>query len=92
MNCQIGFIAYGLDRASGGIGRYTLELLRALPGAGLAITTLQAGMPRGPYGSVRLPGARLLPGLLTIGQAEIAWIARQRRLDLVHDPTGTAPL
>jgi glycosyltransferase involved in cell wall biosynthesis len=41
---------------------------------------------------LKLPGAGLLPGLLTIGQAEIAWIAHRCKLELVHDPTGSVPL
>ena len=39
----------------------------------------------------RLPGCRLAPGLLTLGSAIIARLARRMGLDLVHDPTGVAP-
>ena len=92
MNAQIGLVTYALDRAKGGIARYTRELAAALLQAGLPLTMLRAGPADKPNGDIGLPGAGLLPGLLTIGQAEIAWIARQRHLRLVHDPTGTAPL
>ena len=34
-----------------------------------------------------LPGAGLLPALLTLGQLEIGYYARRKKLDLVHDPT-----
>ena len=40
----------------------------------------------------RLTGCRLAPGLLTLGSAIIARLARRMGLDLVHDPTGVAPL
>jgi glycosyltransferase involved in cell wall biosynthesis len=41
---------------------------------------------------IRLFSARLLPGLLTAGQVEIAQAARRQKLSLIHDPTGCAPL
>ena len=90
MNTSIGFISYALDRAPGGIGRYTKELMGALREAGTGLTVLQAG--RTSTDAVSLPGARLLPGLLTVGQVQIAWNAWRRRLALVHDPTGSMPL
>jgi glycosyltransferase involved in cell wall biosynthesis len=92
MNSQLGFISYALDRAPGGIGRYTKELIAALRRAGVPLTILQAGRARHCNGTVGLPGAGLLPALLTLGQVEIAWAAHQRRLALVHDPTGSVPL
>lgn len=91
MNANYGFITYGLDRKPGGIGRYSLELLAALRAGGVWPTVLNAGRATEPD-AVSLPGAGLLPGLLSIGQVAIAREARRRRLDLVHDPTGTAPL
>jgi glycosyltransferase involved in cell wall biosynthesis len=92
MPIRIGLIAYGLGRSPGGIGRYTREIGIALRREGLELTLLQAGRAPEQNGTVGLPGARLLPGLLTIGQLEIAGIARQRKLALVHDPTGAMPL
>jgi len=92
---EVGFITYALDRAPGGIGRYTRELMDALRQAGVALTVLQAGRTskNNPNnGLVSLPGAGLLPGLLTVGQAEIAWQASRHKLELVHDPTGCMPL
>ncbi|MCC7372895.1 MAG: glycosyltransferase family 4 protein [Chloroflexi bacterium] len=90
---RVGLITYALDRATGGIARYTRELRAALLRAGLPLTILQAGreLPPSPT-TVQLPGAGLLPGLMTVGQAEIAWAARRHDLDLVHDPTGVSPL
>lgn len=91
MNANYGFITYGLDRKPGGIGRYSAELLAALRAGGVWPTVLNAGRATEPD-AVSLPGAGLLPGLLSVGQVAIAREARRRRLDLVHDPTGTAPL
>ena len=89
---RVGVIHYGLNRQSTGIGRYTTQLSKALVDQGLAVHPLWAGeCPPGADGET-LPGAYLLPGLLTLGQAEIAWLARWRELDLVHDPTGALPL
>jgi glycosyltransferase involved in cell wall biosynthesis len=89
---RVGFVTYGLDRPMQGIGRYTVELGAALERAGVDLVSLCT--ERGATGSdgLRLSGSRLLPGLLTIGQAEIAWLARRHGLDLVHDPTGCIPL
>ncbi len=89
---RIGLLAYGLDRATGGIGRYTSELHKALCQSGVEPILLWAGHSKNGGQAQNLPGAGLLPGLLTLGQLEIAWAARQHKLDLIHDPTGTCPL
>jgi hypothetical protein len=92
MNEQIGLIAYGLDRAPAGIARYTKELAAALRHAGVDMTILHAGKPTVSSDTVRLFGSGLMPGLLSIGQVEIARIARRQKLAVVHDPTGCAPI
>ena len=102
---QIGVIAYGLDRAPGGIGRYTQELIQALQRRDVAITSLHAGKKphilkniketlsgKQALRAVELPGAGLLPGLLTLGQVEIGWLGKRKQLALIHDPTGVMPL
>src|SRR5579884_962879 len=91
MTPRVGVLGYGLDRAPGGIGRYTSELIRALAHGGVSVTVLWAGRTHTPD-VVSLPGAGLLPALLTLGQAQIALAARRHRLDIVHDPTGSMPL
>jgi glycosyltransferase involved in cell wall biosynthesis len=89
---RTGLIVYGLDRHLGGIGRYTEELAAALDRIGAGPVVLHAGSrPAGADGRA-LPGARLLPGLLTLGQAEIGWLARRHGLRVIHDPTGCMPL
>lgn len=82
----------------GGIARYSVELVRAMAQMTPRpdITLLAAGDP-GPLAEVgfpvvRLPGCRLLPGLMTVGQAALALAARRHRLDLLHDLTGVSPL
>jgi glycosyltransferase involved in cell wall biosynthesis len=95
---RAGLIAYGLDRPITGIGRYTVELARALAAleGGPELTLLAAagaGPLDGAPGPARagLPGCRLLPGLLTLGNAFIPAQARRLGLDVVHDPTGVTP-
>ena len=92
MNQHYGLITYALDREPGGIGRYTLELLHALRSAAIHVTALNAGTEGAPQGALTLPGARLVPGLLTVGQLGIAWQALRHELAVVHDPTGVMPL
>jgi glycosyltransferase involved in cell wall biosynthesis len=91
-------VVYGLDRPFHGIGRYTTDLVQALVALNPApeIVLLTAGGP-GPLGGkaglrqAPLPGCRLLPGLMTLGNALIPRAARRERLDIVHDPTGVTP-
>ncbi len=95
---RVGMICYGLDspaRVASGIGRYTLELLEAFgvrqPQVEL---TLLTGSPWGGASRLqvaRLPGCRLLPGLVTLGNLWLPMLARGRELDVVHDPTGVTP-
>jgi len=89
---DVGYLVYGHNRHFGGIGRYTQELHGALQRVGLCPTVLQAGGRANGSLVHTLPGSRLLPGLLTVGQLEIACVARKQRIRLVHDPTGTMPL
>jgi glycosyltransferase involved in cell wall biosynthesis len=41
--------------------------------------------------NISLPGCRLLPGLITVGNGLIPLVACRRGLDIVHDPTGVTP-
>lgn len=94
---RLGLLAYGLDRPASGIGRYTIELARALArfqdALALSLLTPFSGSPSGLdrlYPSIRLKG-RLLPALMTAGPLQIAAIARRERLRVVHDPFGVSP-
>lgn len=94
---RIGYLTYGLDRQPTGIARSTLELLPHLaahrPHEWVLLTTEQ----RDPHGLWQhyerhaLHGCHLLPALLTIGQLQLGYIARQARLDCVFDPNSIAP-
>lgn len=94
---RVGLITYALDRPVTGITRYTLELARALSSLRdqLELVLLVAGssgpLEKTGLRSVSLPGCRLLPGLMTLGNGFILQRARQIGLDLVHDPTGVTP-
>lgn len=95
---RIGYLTYGLDRSPTGIGRYALELLRELasrPGEHeivvLATEPEDTHQLRDLCEYHHLPGVRLLPSLLTLGDAMIAAASRRLQLDLVHDPNGIAP-
>ncbi len=92
-----GLLTYALDRSPSGIGQYTLRLLQAQQALGLSPWVLQSGgWPTGfsadGFQVAHLPGASLLPVLLTLGQLEIAYQARRHGLRLVHDPTGVMAL
>jgi glycosyltransferase involved in cell wall biosynthesis len=94
---RVGILAYGLDRATSGIGRYAIELVRALRThhAELEVILLKpfddpvADLDGGQ--DVRLRGTRLLPAMMALGPLEIVSAARRHRLDVVHDPTGVSP-
>ncbi|MBN1886773.1 MAG: glycosyltransferase family 4 protein [Thermoflexales bacterium] len=101
---RVGLIAYGLDtpaRAGSGIGRYTLELARALAAlqdrpeivllAAGGVAPLAAEIESRRVQQVSLPGCRLLPGLATLGNGFIPLLARRWNLDVIHDPTGVTP-
>jgi glycosyltransferase involved in cell wall biosynthesis len=92
-------ICYGLDRPLTGIGRYSVELVRALaalrgPDAPELVLLAAGGVgPLEPLGLpiVPLTGSRRLPALLSLGQLELRALAARHRLELVHDLTGSAP-
>ena len=98
MAIRIGYITYGLDRTPAGIGRYTFELLKALASLPespeiVLLTTEREDL----YGIWKqfehhpLPGCRLLPSLLTFGNMAVSIAGKSYHLDIIHDPTGTAP-
>ena len=95
---RIGVLTYGLDRRPTGIGRYALELIRALanlPGRAEIVLLTTERDPSATAGlgfeSHALPGCHRLLALLTVGNLAVSLAARRYRLDLVHDPNGIAP-
>ena len=92
---KVALLVYGTDFANGGISRYTLQLRDAFDSIGIRILSLWAGQYNSDHkfgNTVGLPGSGRLPGLMTYGQLQIASKAIQKKFELVHDPTGTAPL
>ena len=95
---RVGYVTYGLDRAPTGIGRYAVELLRALaalPDAPeLVLLTTEREDRHDLWAEFEhhpLPGCRLLPTLMTLGNLVVSDAARRYKLDLIHDPNGIAP-
>ncbi|HEX2914879.1 MAG TPA: glycosyltransferase family 1 protein [Chloroflexia bacterium] len=95
---RIGYLTYGLDRSPTGIGRYAIELLRAmkgLPGCPeIVLLTTEQSDPHNLWDDFErhpLPGCGLLPALLAAGNAALSAAIKRYDLDLVHDPNGIAP-
>ncbi len=95
---RIGYITYGLDRSPTGIGRYTVDLLRAMQSASgnasfILMTTEREDHQRlWPHFERRPLGfSGLLPSLLTVGNLQLLLRTRHYRVDLLHDPNGLAP-
>jgi glycosyltransferase involved in cell wall biosynthesis len=94
---RVGILAYGLDRPASGIGRYAIELVRALRAYQPEIAAVLLKPFDGPITglddeeTIRLRGTRLLPAMMAIGPLEIAAAARRHRLAVVHDPMGVSP-
>ena len=95
---KIGFLTYGMEHSLTGIGRYTVELTRALQklGGDLDITLLN------PYPDSELEWYREFPGhplphlkrvygAATLGNLELHRAAQTLGLDILHDPCGIAP-
>ena len=92
---RFGFLTYGLDRPHLGISRSVLELGQALAARADCQPVFLTPYRRGPFaaapGAVRLPAARLLPALMTLGAVALPVVARRHHLPLIHDPTGASP-
>ncbi len=82
MAARIGYLTYGLDRPLTGIGRYSLELARALHALAntpeFVLLSTERSDPHALWKLFKrrnLPLCRTLPGLMTIGNAVIALTA-----------------
>jgi glycosyltransferase involved in cell wall biosynthesis len=95
---RIGYLTYGLDRSPTGIGRYAIELLKAMSSAPnsteiVVLATEQEdvqGLSEA-FEYHRLRGCHLLPSLLTIGDLMLPELVYRYQLDAIHDPNGIAP-
>lgn len=95
---RVGYLTYGLDRTPTGIGRYAVELLRALAPFShtceMVLLTTEREDRHGLWELFEhhaLPGCRLLPALMTVGNVMLSTAARNYQLDIIHDPNGVAP-
>ena len=92
---RFGYLTYGLDRPHLGISRTVLDLGKSLAERPDCEPVFITPYARGPFaaapGAVRLPAARLLPALMTLGALAVPAIAHRRRLPLIHDPAGVSP-
>jgi len=96
---KIGVVTYRLDRKFTGIGKYTVELVKALSslvGAPVEIVLFSAGDPwplRNLQGVsvVPIPFCRRYLALVTLAHLILPMLAIRHRVDLLHDPNGLAP-
>lgn len=92
---RIGYLTYGLDRNPTGIGRYTIELLRAFgarPNGHEIVLLTTEHEDRHALWKIfehhALPGCQRLPALMTIGNVWLSEAGHRYRLDIIHDPNG----
>jgi len=97
LKMRVGLLTYGLDRRQTGIGRYAVELARAMSDIAddFELFLVTAG-GAGPLDNTEIPqipltGCRLLPALMTLGNVMLRRVAYQHRLDILHDTTGVTP-
>jgi glycosyltransferase involved in cell wall biosynthesis len=92
---RVGIIVYGLERRLTGIGRYTIELVRALSQQSADLVLLTCGgageLASLSLETVVLKGSYFLPGLMSAGQLQLSLLIHHLRLDVLHDTTGMMP-
>lgn len=95
---RIGYLTYGLDRNPTGIGRYAVQLLRALVTIESSIEIVVLATEREDNHGLKslceyhtLPGCRSLPLLMTLGNLALPQTVRRYGLNAIHDPNGVAP-
>jgi len=97
---RIGIISFGLDRAFSGIGRYSIDLIRALSKikkGSIEVFNCYGGKNPGPLASedvinIKISGCNRYPLFASWGNLEINRIIKDYSIDIIHDITGTAPL
>lgn len=95
---RVGFITYGLASGLTGIGRYTVELMRALKRHVHDAEIIHLATQRHDrydlareFETHHLAGCERLPQLMTWGNLAVARATRRYGLDIIHDPNGIAP-
>jgi len=95
---RVGFFTYGMGQRLTGIGRYTVELTRALKAAepGLEIVLLNP-YPDSPlewyreFETYPVPTLQKVPAAASLGNWLLHRAALELQLDILHDPCGIAP-
>lgn len=95
---RIGFFTYGVTTGYTGIGRYIVELTRALrrvaPDAEIVLITPYPDLPLAWYREFEIypvPRLRLMPAAATLGHAVLHRAAGRLGLDVLHDPCAIVP-
>ncbi len=95
---RIGFFTYGMKAHLTGIGRYAVELTRALrslePQAEIVLINPYPDSKLDWYRefpTIAVPQLARLPAVVSIGHVLLHRIAVAWRLDILHDPCGIAP-
>jgi len=95
---RVGFFTYGMEQKLTGIGRYTVELTRALKALepGLEIVLLNPYPDSGlgwyrEFETHSVPALRKLPAAASLGNWVLHRVALDLKLDILHDPCGIAP-
>ena len=95
---RVGFLTYGMNETMTGIGRYTVELTRALrrlePSLEIVLLNPYPDSPHPWYREFEvypLPELRLLPATASLGNWALHRAAVKLDLGLLHDPCGVAP-
>lgn len=95
---RVGYFCYGMRRELTGIGRYTVELTRALHRVAPAIEIVLINpYPDSDHPWYRefenypAPGLQTLPAAATLGNLRLHQAALELGLDILHDPCGIAP-
>jgi glycosyltransferase involved in cell wall biosynthesis len=95
---RVGFFTYGMKARLTGIGRYTVELTRALKTLDAAVEIILLN----PYPDANLewyqefetysvPQLRLMPMAASAGNLLLHQAAKKLKLEILHDPCGIAP-
>ncbi len=95
---RVGFFTYGMKQTLTGIGRYAVELTRALkalePNLDIVLLNPYPESELGWYKEFEtypVPQLQLMPYAASVGNLILHQTAKKLRLEILHDPCGIAP-
>jgi len=94
---RVGFFTYGMNAVLTGIGRYTVELTRALANHHAVEVVLLSPYPDSElpwyreFRTFPVPNLRRVPEAASLGNWTLHRAALGLKLDILHDPCGIAP-